>query len=253
LLCCVLLLACSCAHKGPAACSAPGELHLVAGGRLTAGVDLTNPPFAFTDAAGNASGFEVDMLRAMAKAMELKLSLFNRSAPALIPAVLAHRVDVAAASFRDDEGLPNDVCTSTSYMDADLGVLTTDPIAPDIKTVTALGGRNVAAVADSTAARWASSNLQGSKLVPVATTDDAITQVRAGQVDAALLERPFAVKAAHDFPELRAVADVKLGSHYVLAGAPDTAVISPVDTAIQTLSDDGTLDQLKKKWFGPGL
>jgi ABC-type amino acid transport substrate-binding protein len=72
-------------------------------------------------------------------------------------------------------------------------------------------------------------------------------------VDAAIVDRPIALKAQHDVPQLRVAVGVKLGSHYVLAGAPDTAVISPVDTALQTLSADGTLDELKKKWFGPGL
>jgi ABC-type amino acid transport substrate-binding protein len=253
LVCCVLLLACSCTHRGPAACSAPGELQLVTHGRLTAGVDLSNPPFGFSDPAGKAAGFEVEMLRALAKAMELKLTLLNRSAPALIPAVLAHRLDVAAASFQDDGGLPNDVCTSGSYLDADVGVVVTDANAQTLKTVDALAGRSVVVVGDGTAARWAASHLGGSRLVRMSTTDDALSQVRTGAVDAAVIDRPLAVTATRDYPQLRLVAGVKLGAHYVLAGAPDTAVISPVDTAIQTLSDDGTLDALKKKWFGPGL
>jgi ABC-type amino acid transport substrate-binding protein len=248
-----MLLACSCAHRGPAACSTAGELHLVTPGRLTAGVDLSNPPFGFTDAGGNAAGFEVEMLRAMAKAMELKLALRNRSAPALVPAVLAHRLDVAAASFRDDTGLPNDVCTSGAYLDADLGVLVTDATAQSVKTVAALGGRTVAVVDGSAGSRWASVHLTSARLVRVETNDDAVSQVRIGGADAAIVDRPVAVKAAHDIPQLRTVTGVRTGAHYVLAGAPDTAVIAPVNTAIQTLSDDGTLDELKRKWFGPGL
>ena len=39
----------------------------------------------------------------------------------------------------------------------------------------------------------------------------------------------------------------------ITPGAADTAVMAPVDTALQTLKDNGTLDDLKKKWFGPGL
>jgi ABC-type amino acid transport substrate-binding protein len=255
-LCCLLLVAAACqacARAGPGACSS-GELRLVTSGRLTAGVDLTNAPFAFTDSnTGTATGFEVDLLRAMAKAMELKLTVLNRTAPALIPAALAHRVDVAAATFRDDGGLPSDVCTSTPYLDGDLAMIVPSGSTDAPKTATDIAGRSVGVVRNSAAARWAAGHLTGSRVTSAETTDDLIADLRTGKVDVGLADRAVAFRAQMAIPQLRVAGTVSIGGHYVLTGAADTAVMAPVDTALATLKSNGTLDGLKKRWFGPGV
>jgi ABC-type amino acid transport substrate-binding protein len=254
--CCALLLAAccqACTSPGPGACSS-GELRLVTPGRLTAGVDLTNAPFAFTETnTGAPAGFEVEMLRAMAKAMELKLTLLNRTAPALIPAALAHRVDVAAAAFRVDGGLPTDVCTSAPYLSGDVAIVVAAQNAESMKSVDDLAGRSVMVVRNSAAARWAADHLRGSRVAGAETMDDLMNDVRTGKVDAGLADRAVALRAQTAIPQLRVVGSVHLGGHYVLAGAPDTAVMAPVNTALAKLSSDGTLDALKRHWFGPGL
>jgi ABC-type amino acid transport substrate-binding protein len=250
-LCCLLAVACSCARRTPEACTA-GDLQMVTTGRLTAGVDLSNPPFAFADTEGAPTGFDVDVLKAVAQAMHLKLTVLDRNTPALLPDVLAHRLDVAAAAFRDDSGLPDDVCTSLPYLDADLAVLVRTSDAQTIKSAAALGGRSVAVTKGTAGADWASAHLRGAHVVQVATNDDTVGQVRASAVDAAVLDRAVALAAQMSFPEVHVVADIGIGAHYVMAAAPDTAVTAPLDTALRTIQDDGTLDAIKKRWFGPG-
>jgi ABC-type amino acid transport substrate-binding protein len=251
-----LLLAVSCCQACTRATSTActtGELKLVSTTRLTAGVDLSNPPFGFTDpSTGAPVGFEVDLVRALAKAMELKITLLDRAAPTLIPAALAHQIDVGAAGFRDDGSLPPDICTSSPYLAADLAVVTTPAGAGEIKGPSELAGRVVGVASASPAARWAAANLHASTVRVFATSDDALSSVRGGQIDAAIVPQPTALRA-RTVPNLHLVAAISVGAHYVLAGAADTAVMAPVDTALRKLASDGTLDQLKKKWFGPGI
>jgi ABC-type amino acid transport substrate-binding protein len=108
-------------------------------------------------------------------------------------------------------------------------------------------------VRNTTAARWAASHLPGSRLTRVATPDDAFGSVRGGRIDAAIVDKPLGLRTQKTVPDLRVVGSVQLGSHYVLAGAADTAIMAPVDTGLAKLSSDGTLDELKRKWFGPGI
>ena len=231
-----------------------GELHLANSGRLTAGVDLTNPPYGYTDPNnGTPTGFEVDLVRAVAKAMQLKLTILNRAAPSLLPAVLARRVDIGAASFRDDGIPPPDVCRSAPYMDADLAVVVPAANASTIKSVDDIAGKRVAVVRDSAGARWATQHLEGAAVVKVDTADDVFGAVRSAGVDAAVVDRPVALRTQTAVPQVRAVATVKTDAHYTFLGAVETSVMAPVDTALRTLQSDGTLDDLKRRWFGPGL
>ena len=250
----VLLAASGCRSQVSQAVCTSGELELVSSGRLTAGVDLTNPPFAFTDPNnGKATGFEVDLVRAMAKAMELKLTLLNRGGPSLVPATLAHQVDVAAASIADDAELPSDVCRSTPYMDADLAVVVTAAGVRTTKTLADLGGRTVGVVRNTPAARWAAGNLRGSRIARVAAADDAFAALTAQTVDAVIVDRPVALRAQRTSGAVRAVETIRLSRHYVLIGAADTAVMAPVNTALAKLESDGTIAALRQRWFGPGI
>jgi ABC-type amino acid transport substrate-binding protein len=249
----LVVLVPACTQKPQASC-AGADVQLVRNGRLTAGVDLSNAPFALTDPdTGKISGFEVELLGALAKNMGLRLTLLNRSVPSLVPAVLAHRIDVAAGSFRNIDSLRAVACPSSAYMDADLAVVVRAVNAPTIKSVDDLAGRRVGVVRDGAAAHWAADHLGKSTLAQYETKEDVLGDVRAGTIDAAIVDRPVALYAQTQSNLLRTVIAIGIGERYVLAGAPDGAFIAPLNAALARLGTDGTLGALKRKWFGPGI
>jgi ABC-type amino acid transport substrate-binding protein len=248
-----MVLVPGCSQKPQASC-AGADVQLVSNGRLTAGVDLSNAPFALTDPdTGKISGFEVELLGALAKNMGLKLTLLNRSVPAIVPAVLAHRIDVGAGSFRDTDALRAVACPSAAYLDADLAVVVRAESVATIKGVDGLAGRRVGVVRDSPGAHWASAHLGKSTVALEETKEDVLSDVKGSRVDAAVVDRPVAFYWQVQSNLLRVLGRIGMGDHYVLAGAPDGAFIAPLNAALVRLGTDGTIGALKRKWFGPGI
>ena len=222
-------------------------------GRLTVGISLTNPPYGFTDPnTGRPVGFEVELAKALAEAMELDLTLLNRAAPTLIPAALSRRVDVGAASFTDDTELAPDVCRSASYLDADLAVVVRSTDVSKIKSLDDLAGRKVGVARASAASRWAG-RLGDSEVTVLETVDDVFSAVLHGRLDAGVGDRPTAFRTQMAVPRLRAVLKVATGVHYVLVGAAESSVMPQVDNALGALEADGTLHEMKRRWFGRGF
>ena len=92
------------------ACALTGLAHAgmvddaVKRGTLRVGMDPTYMPFEMTNKRGEIIGFEVDLLKAMSKAMGVKLELVSTSYDGIIPALLTDKFDIANARLRFASG-----------------------------------------------------------------------------------------------------------------------------------------------------
>lgn len=68
-------------------------------GTLRVGMDPTYMPFEMTNKRGEIIGFEVDLLKAMAKAMGVKLELVSTSYDGIIPALLTDKFDMIGSGM----------------------------------------------------------------------------------------------------------------------------------------------------------
>ncbi|QKZ02664.1 MULTISPECIES: transporter substrate-binding domain-containing protein [Pseudomonas] len=68
-------------------------------GTLRVGMDPTYMPFEMTDKRGEIIGFEVDLLKAMAKSMGVKLELVSTSLDGIIPALLTDKFDMIGSGL----------------------------------------------------------------------------------------------------------------------------------------------------------
>ena len=68
-------------------------------GTLRVGMDPTYMPFEMTNKRGEIIGFEVDLLKAMAKAMGVKLELVSTSYDGIIPALLTNKFDMIGSGM----------------------------------------------------------------------------------------------------------------------------------------------------------
>ena len=68
-------------------------------GTLRVGMDPTYMPFEMTNKRGQIIGFEVDLLKAMAKSMGVKLELVSTSYDGIIPALLTDKFDMIGSGM----------------------------------------------------------------------------------------------------------------------------------------------------------
>lgn len=93
----VLLLTAS-ALTGPAAHAGAID-DAVKRGSLRVGMDPTYMPFEMTNKRGQIIGFEVDLLKAMAKSAGVKLELVSTSYDGIIPALLTDKFDMIGSGM----------------------------------------------------------------------------------------------------------------------------------------------------------
>jgi ABC-type amino acid transport substrate-binding protein len=219
---------------------------------LTVGVDLSFQPFAFSDPkTGDPTGFEVQLVSAIAKRLGLKLLLENRTSAALIPALLANRHDLAASGLRDTDTLRGEVCLSEPYLDADLGVAIAGGGQREINGTGDLKGRRVGVLAGSRSESWAKKHLPaGAVLTPLEAPEDILSSLEQGRIDAVVDEIP-PLRFAEARTDVRVIQQIVTGQHYVLAaGADNGGLRDAVNAALDKLVTDGTLAKLRRRWFG---
>ncbi|QJB58041.1 transporter substrate-binding domain-containing protein [Pseudodesulfovibrio sp. zrk46] len=68
-------------------------------GKLRVGLEAGYMPFEMTDKKGNVVGFDVDMVKEMAKAMGVKLELVNTAWDGIIPGLMAGKYDLIASGM----------------------------------------------------------------------------------------------------------------------------------------------------------
>ena len=247
----VALCAVSCTPK-PASGNCTGtSLLLRQKGTLTVAADLTYPPFANDRPGKVPAGFEADLLRAIGKQVKMDLVIQNRATSALVPGLLGHRQDLAAAGLLDTDELRDETCTSSPYLAADLALVVPHPDPRAISGPEDLEGLQVGVLRGSRAEDWAREHMGGSDIRTMPADADLIEALKDRTVDGVVEELAVARYAMTQSNELKVASVITTGRQYVMAAAPDNAALMKrIDRALAKLEANGKLAKIRRKWFG---
>jgi len=244
------------ASTAKASIAAPKDL--ITSGTLTVGSDTTYPPQEFVDtASGQATGFDVDLITAMAQRMGLKAVVKKANFNTIIDDLSAHRYDVviSAITINDQRKQKADF---VPYFNAGESLLVQKGNPEKLTTVKDLCGKNVG-VQDGTVEL---DDLNAASKACKSTGKPAINlTVLKDQTDVIqLLVNRRVVATYQDSP----VTDYYLSQNSgqfdiggsVVNAAPegiairkgDTAMLTAMQAAFTSIKGDGTYDGLFNKW-----
>ncbi|HJR44084.1 MAG TPA: transporter substrate-binding domain-containing protein [Actinomycetota bacterium] len=242
------------------------DFTLVEEGHITVGSDIPYPPFEFNDDSGALTGFDVDIVRAVAE----KLGLENTDDDWLsvnfdtifTQLQRSNKFDIIAAAVTAyaPEGSPAFEVTEerktfvdfTDPIYPSLQSLTVDTQAnPDIKSVDDLpDGARVAVQASTTGAFYAEKNLTGAELVQFPKAPAMYQALQAGQVEAVLNDLPVSIEAIKGKDQLEVVEQIETGEEYAIAVAKDNpALLEAFNNALAEMFQDGSYAEIYKKYF----
>jgi ABC-type amino acid transport substrate-binding protein len=249
----VLVVVAGACRSGPPASACTGTTTtLRQPGSLYLGVDLTYPPFAFQDAHGNNTGLEIDIVRAIADVLKLKVAVVNRTTSVLIPELLAHRYDIAASGLRDSPSLREQACVTSAYMRADLGMLTVAGPKLRFKSAGDIPGHRVAVVQASRASSWMAEHMKGVGVRTYPTEDDLLAGLARGDIDVGVDELAVARFAQKRSAGAFVVnGTIGTGESYVFAVSNDNpGLLARVNDALAKVETRGTLAKIERDWLG---
>ena len=243
------------------------EIKLVEDGVLTVGSDIPYPPFEFEDEGGALSGFDVDVVRAVAERIGLQnedtdwISTDFTTIFQQLQTGNKFDIVVAAVTGYAPDGSPaaEVVAERTSLIDftlpyypslQSLAVNTNE--TPDVAGHEDLeDGARVAVQAGTTGAFYAQENLAPRlELVEFPKAPGMYQALLAGQVAGVFSDLPVAIDEVKNKEGLEVVQQVETGEEYAIAVAKDnTALKDAIDAALEEIYTDGTYVEIFEKYF----
>jgi polar amino acid transport system substrate-binding protein len=233
-------------------------LNLVTPGTLTVGSDTNYPPkeFARPNAEGY-TGFDVDLITAIAQRMGLKTKIFTTAFDTILDGLNAKRFDVVISSM----GITNEreqKVDFVHYFNTGTSLLVRKGNPKHIKSLSDLCGLGVGVQAntveqsDLTTADQTckAQNKPGIHLIVLQDAVDVVQLLKAGSVDATYQDSPVTTYYLNQNPGDFAVGGLvtKAIPEGIAVAKGNTAMFNAVQNAFKQLEADGTYHQLLAKW-----
>jgi polar amino acid transport system substrate-binding protein len=226
------------------------DLGLIKEGQLLAGIDTPFPPFE-KGHPPNITGYDIDVINAVADELGLEVVQQETSFDTIFRDVAQGKFDVAVAASTITPERERTVDFSDPYYLADQSLLVRAD-ETEIKSQDDLGGKVVGAQDGTTGETYANDETDAAEVRGYPGGTDAINALRAGQIDAVIVDSPVAEDAVESQSGLKIAEKIVTRELYGFSFAPDNdALREAVNDALATIKENGTLTDLYKQYF-PG-
>ena len=229
-----------------------GNLGLIQEGQILAGTDTPFPPFEIGQPP-DISGYDIEVVDAVAEKLGLDVTYQDTSFDTIFRDTAQGKFDLAVAASTILPERENTVDFSDPYYEANQGLVVTAD--SDIATVEDLDGKIVGAQDATTGETYANDETNAAEVRGFPEGPDAINALRAGQVDAVIIDEPVVVDALESQAggDIELAATIETGELYGVAFAEDKdALREAFNGALQELKEDGTIADLYEQYF-PGI
>jgi polar amino acid transport system substrate-binding protein len=229
------------------------DLDLVSDGTLTVCSEVPYEPFEFEDPDSEIgySGFDIDLIAAIADTAGLQTAVVNTGFDALTSgaAMTAGTCDVAASAMTITPERAENIDFSDPYYEALQSLLV--PAGSDITGIGDLTeGVVVGVQSGTTGEAYAQENVNGADIRSFEAGGDLFTALAAGQIDAILQDLPVNAEFARN-NDAEVVEEYPTDESYGFAmqqGREDD-LQDVINDGLQQLRDDGTYDEIYDRYF----
>lgn len=215
------------------------------------GTDPTYAPFEMVDEGSQELiGFDVELMRAIARSQGRSVRFVPMSFDGLIPALQARRVDMAISAMTITAKRAETVRFSRPYFAAGLGVVVGRD-APPITSLAALAGRRVAVQIGSTGA-LAVAQVKGARVSTFDSAPLALQELINGNVDAYVNDLPATLYAIrqNNLNSVRISSQPLTRDFYGIALPQGSPLVPEVNRGLNAVLNDGQYAALHQRWFG---
>lgn len=227
------------------------EYGLAKAGTLTVATEGTYRPFSFhEDGTGDLTGYDVDIINAVAKKLDLKVDFQETQWDAIFAGLDSGRTDLIANQVSINPEREKKYLFSTPYTSSP-GVLVVKDDNKDIATFADLRGKKSAQSLTSNWYTIAEDN--GADVEAVEGWAQAVALLEDGRVDATINDKLTYLDYVNTNGKsgIRVAAETDDPSLSAFATAKDkTKLVKAIDGALADLTADGTIAKIGEKYFG---
>lgn len=222
---------------------------------LRVATNATFVPFEFkdNDQSTEYKGFEMDLIRAVAKEMGRDVEFNNIAFSGIIPIIQQGDMDIAATGMTVTKERAQKVAFAAPFYESKLVILT--PKNSGVHSVADLQGKQIAVQIGTTGAKYAEE--QGYTIKQFDNNSEAIMELQVGGSPAAILDKPvadyFLTQDGKDKFDVINIPDTKQEYLAFAINKDNKELLKQVNDAMAKLKESGEFQKIYKKWFNTDM
>jgi polar amino acid transport system substrate-binding protein len=225
-------------------------------GELVAGTSGTQPPMSAVNKKGELMGLDIDISKAMADAMGVKLKFAQMPFAELLPALEAGKVDMVLSGMTITAERNNKVAFVGPYVVTGKGILAVEARFAALKEAKGLDAPEVkvGALKNSTSQKFAETSMSKAKLTLFGSYDEGIDLLLKNKIDVIVADFQFCALTAYRDTKKGLIAGQSALTFEPLGIAmqEDTLLINWVQNFLNQYQGTGEMKKVSEKWLNPG-
>ena len=218
------------------------------GETLTVGSDIPYPPFEQKASGGGYTGFDVELMEAIGKEIGREPEFIDSSFETIFRDVGQGKFEAVMSAATITPEREKEVAFSLPYYLSEQAILVQE--GSDIKGLADLKGKVVAAQQGTTGLELAKEKAEASELRPFPEGPDADNALKAGTVEAVIIDAPVAKQQAEELGGIEIVEKVPTEETYGIAVSKDnTELVEQINEGLKKAIEDGSYATVYEKWF----
>jgi ABC-type amino acid transport substrate-binding protein len=221
---------------------------------LKVGMSGNQPPMTMTSREGAPMGFDVDLAKALANAMKVKLEIVKMPFGELLGALEEDKVDMILSGMSITPERTEMVSFVGPYMMSGKSILTKNSVLAKISGADEFNRSNIKLLAlkNSTSADFVRSVAPDANLVEVDSYDEGVAMIIDGKGDAMVADMPMCVLSVARYPDAglttleRPLTVEPVG---IAVSKDDLQFLNLVDNYLEAYEKTGLLSKLREQWF----
>jgi polar amino acid transport system substrate-binding protein len=226
-----------------------GEEESSGGGEtLKVGSDIPYPPFEQKSKSGGYTGFDVELMEAIGKEIGREPEFIDSSFETIFRDVAQGKFEAVMSAATITEEREKVVAFSNPYYLSEQAILVKE--GSDITGLADLKGKVVAAQQGTTGLELGKEKAEASELRPYPEGPDADNALKAGTVEAVIIDAPVAKQQAEELGGIEIVEKVPTEETYGIAVSKEnTELVEQLNEGLKKTIEDGSYAKVYEKWF----
>ncbi|HXF32591.1 MAG TPA: basic amino acid ABC transporter substrate-binding protein [Solirubrobacterales bacterium] len=234
--------------SGGGAAAEGGEKAAGGGEKLTVGSDIPYPPFEQKAKGGGYTGFDVELMEAIGAEIGREPEFIDSSFETIFRDVAQGKFEAVMSAATITPEREKVVAFSDPYYLSEQAILVKE--GSSITGLADLKGLTVGAQQGTTGLELGKEKAEAGELRPYPEGPDAINALKAGTVEAVIIDAPVAANAVEESGGVEVAEKVPTEETYGIAVAPEsTELLEQINEGLAATIKDGKYAQVYEKWF----
>ena len=224
------------------------ELSTVEPGKLIMSTNAAFPPYEMTTDAGEFEGIDIETAQAIADKLGLELQIDDMDFDAALLAVQQGKSDMVMAGVTVTDERQNVMDFTDSYATGIQSIIVKED--SDIASVDDLAGKKIGTQRGTTGYLYCSDDFGDENVVAYDNGLTAVQMLNNGQVDCVVIDNAPAKEFVAANPGLKLLDTAYVEESYAIGvGKGNTELKDAINTALEELKADGTLQAIVDKYI----